>query len=424
MFAFSKNTVELHPLLPKKGKEDEAHTTLQKSFAALLGELNSILFREGHERIESVYMRLTEDRRDELIYSDVVHEEYIKYQWKRYFDTLRSIMPDQIDDGVSFHLLINEAQEEPLDEHLKSYRSTYLMYDLVVNFHSIYSFFFDVTYHENDVFHQHVMDGASYLGLEWKDVSLCFRKKFKEWRKSGKQPHKYDKLRELRRPMNELEERGIRMSDYAYKGRIYQGEYNPTHISPVSFSNLPWTNKSRTHFNMGYGLRGALFMARKDNMSKGLPDNAVYLMFAGTQFDNLHNLKTDVSQYLHSDAVYYASLAIMLEVNQERIKNNHPTFVVGGHSLGGGLAQFAVGACKDKSGLTGLGYNSAGLSNFFLSKVDGKRTKRFTHIFVENDPIHKWGNQIGRRLELEGHGYFPHGIDALAYYIGNRFFCE
>ena len=252
MFAFSKNTVELHPLLLKKGKEDEAHTSLQKSFAALLGELNSILLRDGHERIESVYMRLIEDRRDELIYSDVVHEEYIKYQWKRYFDTLRSIMPDHIDDGVSFHLLINEAQQEPLDEHLKSYRSTYLMYDLVVNFHSIYSFFFDVTYHENDVFHQHVMDGASNLGLEWKDVSLSFRKKFKEWRKSGKHLHKYDKLRELRRPMNELEERGIRMSDYAYKGRIYRGEYNPTHISPVSFSNLPWTNKSRTHFNMGY----------------------------------------------------------------------------------------------------------------------------------------------------------------------------
>ena len=422
MFAFSKNTIEIHPLL--KGREDVAHASLQKTFAALLGELNSILFRDGYEHIEYVYNRLTEERRNEQIYSDVVREEYVIYQWKRYFDTLRSIMPNQIDDGVSFHSLINEAQQEPLDEHLKSYRSTFLMYDLVVNFHSIYSFFFDVTYHENDVFHQHVMDGARYLKLEWKDVSLSFRKKFGEWRKSGKRLHKYDKLSELRRPMTELEERGIRMSEYAYKGRIHRGEYNPTHISPVSFSNLPWTDKSHTHFDMNYGLRGALFMARKDNMSKGLPDNAVYLMFAGTQFDNFHNLKTDVSQFLHSDAVYYAALAIMIEVNQERQNNNYPSLVVGGHSLGGGLAQFAVGACRDKSGLIGLGYNSAGLSNFFILKMYGKRTSHFTNIFVENDPVHKWGNQIGRRLELEAHGYLPHGIDDLAYYIGYRYFCE
>ena len=422
MIAYSINTVESYPLL--KSREDGGHATLRKTYNALLGEFNRILFRGYYASVEHVFERLDEGENDALIYSDDVREEYIIWQWKRYFETLLNIMPDKIDEGVSFYSLVNEVQQEPLDRHLKSYRSIFMMYDLVVNFHSVYSFFYDVTYHENDAFHQHVMRAATYMGLEWKDVAISFSKKIKEWIKGCKRIQKYDDLLDLERPMTELEERGIRMADYAYKGKVSRGLYRPTLLSPVAFPILPWRKHSSTCFDMNYGLRGALFMVSKDKLSKDMPTNAVYLLFSGTQFDNWDNLKTDISQFLYSDAVYYAALALKLEINQDRTKNNISTLVVGGHSLGGGLAQFAVGACKDKSGLIGLGYNAAGLSNFFFSKVKSKKTSHFTHIFVKNDPIHKWGNQIGRCLELPSHGWYSHGICALDDYIGERYYCE
>jgi hypothetical protein len=330
-------------------------------------------------------------------------------------------MPDEIDDGVSFYSLISEAEQEPIGLHLNSYRLTFLMCDLVVNFHSVYSFFFDVTYHENDLFHRHVMEGAKYLGLEWKDVALSFRKKIMLWRKDRKRPHKYDKLSVLKRPMTELEERGIRMADYAYRGEQSHHGYKPTKIIPVTFSKLPLKKNKQTLFDLNYGLRGALFMIEKDKTTKGLPNNAIYLMFSGTQ--SWHNIKTDVSQFLHSDALYYAALSVMQEVNKERQICNYPVLVVGGHSLGGGLAQFCVGASKDKSNLIGLGYNAAGLSNFFLSKVKGKKTRHFTHIFIENDPIHKWANQIGRCIILPNQGWIGHSINNLTSYIGERYYC-
>ena len=146
-------------------------------------------------------------------------------------------------------------------------------------------------------------------------------------------------------------------------------------------------------------------------------------MFAGTRIRSLHNVKTDVSQFIHSDAVYYAALSVMQEVNRERLNDNYPALVVGGHSLGGGLAQFTVGASKDKSGLIGLGYNSAGLSNFFLSKMTQKNTRHFTHIFIEKDPIHKWANQIGRCIILPCQGWIGHRINDLASFIGERYYC-
>jgi hypothetical protein len=419
MLAFSIKTVELHKLLIDR--ENEAHGALQRAYAALSGELNRILFGGTFGYIEYLFDRLSDERNDILVDPEEVHVEYIEWQWNRYFGILKSIVPDEIDDGVSLYSLINDAQQEPLDQHLKSYRSTFMMYDLVVNFHSIYSFFFDVTYHENDLFHQYVMRGASYLGLEWKDVALSFRKKLILWRKDRKRPHKYDKLSVLDRPMTELEERGIRMADYAYKGEQCHYGYRPTKIIPVTFSKLPLIKNKQTLFDLNYGLRGALFMIDKDKTNKDLPDNAVYLMFSGTQ--SWHNKKTDVSQFLHSDAVYYAALSVMQEVNVERQNNNYPVLVVGGHSLGGGLAQFSVGASKDKRGLIGLGYNSAGLSNFFLSKVIGKKTRHFTHIFIENDPIHKWANQIGRCIILPEKGRIGHYIESLEIYIGKRYYC-
>lgn len=421
MLAFSIKTVETHRLL--KDRDDESHGALKKVYAVLLGEFDRILLGDSYGNIEDVFSRITEERNDNVIYSDDVRLEYIAWQWKRYFGIVKSIIPDEIDDGVSFHSLISEAEQEPLGQHLNSYRSTFLMYDLVVNFHSIYSFFFDVTYHENDLFHRHVMEGAKYLGLEWKDVALSFRKKIREWQKAGKRIHKYDKLRVLDRPMTELEERGIRMADYAYEGECSHNGYKPTKITPVTFSTLPLTKNKQTLFDLNYGLRGALFIVDKDNMTIGLPDHAVFLMFAGTRIQSWYNVNTDVSQFFHSDAIYYAALSVMQEVNKERLNNNYPALVVGGHSLGGGLAQFTVGASKDKSGLIGLGYNSAGLSNYLLSKVIGKKTRFFTHVFIENDPIHKWANQIGRCIILPKQGWVGHRIKNLASYIGERYYC-
>lgn len=419
MLAFSINTVENHRLL--KGRDDEVHGALKKAYAALLGEFDRILLGDPYGNIEDVFSRVTEKRIDTVVYSDDVRLEYIAWQWKRYFGILKSIIPDKIDDGVSLYSLISEAEQEPIGQHQNSFRSTFLMYDLLVNFHSVYSFFFDVTYHDNDLFHRHVMDGAKYLGLEWKDVALSFRKKISQWRKDRKRPHKYDKLSVLDRPMTELEERGIRMADYAYKGVQSNCGYKPTKIIPVTFSKQPLKKSKQTLFDLNYGLRGALFMIDKDKTTKGLPDNAVYLMFSGTQ--SWHNIKTDVSQFLHSDAVYYAALSVMQEVNVERQNSNYPVLVVGGHSLGGGLAQFSVGASKDKSDLIGLGYNAAGLSNFLLSKVTRKNTRHFTHIFIENDPIHKWANQIGRCIILPNQRWIGHSINNLTSYIGERYYC-
>ena len=140
MLAFSRNTLELHRLL--KDREDEAHGDLRKAYIALLDELNGLLLDGASGRIEYLYNRLADVEEDIIIApKEVVRKDYIEWLWNRYFDILKSIIPDEIDDGVSLYSLITDAQQEPLDKHLKSYRSTFMMYDIVVNFHSIYSFF-------------------------------------------------------------------------------------------------------------------------------------------------------------------------------------------------------------------------------------------------------------------------------------------
>ena len=76
-----------------------------------------------------------------------------------------------------------------------------------------------------------------------------------------------------------------------------------------------------------------------------------------------------------------------------------------GHSLGGGLMQFACASINSPA-IEGFGYNSAGLSWYNLRLVARKvigRGKQFKieHICAQTDPISIFGHQIGKMVHVK-----------------------
>ena len=74
-----------------------------------------------------------------------------------------------------------------------------------------------------------------------------------------------------------------------------------------------------------------------------------------------------------------------------------------GHSLGGGLAQFATAAI-DNTSTRAVCYNSAGLSDQTLSTLNQRKalsTYKVIHMYVSPDLVFRFGNQLGSAYKYE-----------------------
>ena len=132
----------------------------------------------------------------------------------------------------------------------------------------------------------------------------------------------------------------------------------------------------------------------------------------------VNNVVTDVSQILFGpETTYLAAVGLLKDVLDHTI--NHVWVL--GHSLGGGLMQFACTALSDNrkyaQRLHGIGYNSAGLSNRTMRTLTAKceRTMagRIRQVRSTTDIVSRIGHLIGQVEYVDTHKRFSHSIDHL-----------
>ena len=422
MIAFSRKTIEAYPLRSVEGGDE-----IRRQFVQLMGEFNAVfnVYRNADLILSSLNNDSLESGDIELSWNHtyIREEEFIR-TWKSYYSRLSQFLPEQLDEGVSFQTLFSRISNEPLGSHLVSFRSMFDMAAIAINSHSLFNFMYDLLHTRNSDFHDYAHRGAKVLNLEWKDVYHTLQERVDNWAfRKRKAERSYKVLQQLQRPMTEHEERGIQMANFAYDGKGVKNSYLPTIINPYIQAGYPYDSKHKALFKLGYGLRGTLFTVSYPSSINGGPEDALFLMFSGTRKTSPYNWRTDIRQYIHSDPVYYAALGFANYINNQRLLNKIPHVVIGGHSLGGGLAQFTVGALTSDNTLQGLGYNSAGISNYFYRMMNNPSTSQFVHVFVDNDVVHKLGSHIGDCIVLPALGFWAHGMEVLRSYIGERYYC-
>lgn len=429
MKAYSPETLKEHPLRSLEGSNE-----IIRQYRILMESFNSVFNDYNNARL--IKYSIEEDdysEKDiELSWQAIGFNalEGFGQIWRSYFSMLSKFMPDQLDEGVSFQTLSARIINEPLQPHLISFQSMTRMAAIAINAHSLFNFLFDLSHTDNDYnddFHSFAESGANYLGLQWKDIYHSLQERVDAWAlRKWRADRSYKAMQNLytQRPMTELEERGIQMANYAYDDKEVKGRYLPTIVQPYVKAGYPYDTQYKAFFKLGYGLRGTLFTVQSPSPIRDAPEDTLYLMFSGTKKNSPSNWRADIRQYIHSDPVYYAALGFARYINNCRKHDNMSHMVIGGHSLGGGLAQFSVGALLPDDSLQGLGYNSAGLSNYNLRHMKDPDTNQFVHIFVINDMVHKFGSHIGECLIMPRVGFWAHGIECLRKYIGERYYCE
>lgn len=186
-------------------------------------------------------------------------------------------------------------------------------------------------------------------------------------------------------PMNtkalEALELSIPLARYAYKtnGAKHQA-YIKLNFSDVGLSNGYYIKDGE--INLPFSLNG--YIADCPQVGRCV------VAFRGT--NTFWNFITDATQLLVGvSLVYKMALGLLLELKE---KWNDKRFWVIGHSLGGGLTQFAVAGINN-SNFIGFGYNSAGLSDIDTVMLMNRNCNNIFHLHLKNDEIFLVGNQLG-----------------------------
>ena len=200
------------------------------------------------------------------------------------------------------------------------------------------------------------------------------------------------------------------MADYSYsfKAKFYP-KIQIAHVQLIDSLLCSQYKESDCSLKFGLGLQAAIFEVPKKH-------DYTVLSFAGTQpfgGRTVNNIYTDLCQIFHGpETTYLAAVGILSEV--ARVVKGQIKVV--GHSLGGGLMQYACAAIDDAR-IAGTGFNSAGLSTYSCYTLTGERIhrskKRIEHVCSYTDPISKVGKQIGTVGHIETHRPFSHSIDHL-----------
>lgn len=140
--------------------------------------------------------------------------------------------------------------------------------------------------------------------------------------------------------------------------------------------------------------------------SRRTKDYTIVVGFRGTK--SWANWKTDIMQFIgFMDPVYEEALGVLNSVwmgksHKKGFENSK--IEVCGHSLGGGLMQFAVAKMK-KEDISGFGYNSAGLSFKNMERINDYDTPgnyEIYHLYLPNDFVFKIPTtyQLGKAVAL------------------------
>lgn len=258
-------------------------------------------------------------------------------------------------------------------------------------------------------------DGCRLLKVTWKHYFETIGKMA-----MGIIPHSiYDMLdivhkcqsvfhKNLHTAFDNIERDGAALAEFPY---TFNHKYN---ANPVSISPLVLNKYADNRLLEAYVYKdGKLELNDSDGMAVALFDyrydkdkTAHCISFAGTRLKAssirkakvmTQNVITNAYQFVcGASKVYYAAVGIMLAMM--KTYPGEKIFVFG-HSLGGGLMQFACSSVNSPD-VAGYGYNSAGLSwynmRLIAQKLGGNNLKSdIEHICAQHDPISFWGHQIG-----------------------------
>lgn len=135
-------------------------------------------------------------------------------------------------------------------------------------------------------------------------------------------------------------------------------------------------------------------------------ENTIVVGFAGTEPSSPKNWWTDLRQFLgYLDPVYVQAEALVNAVwmgKQHKAGYEKSPIIVCGHSLGGGLMQYAV-ASMNKKDITGYGYNSAGLSAKNVNRLAPVEYDRIFHLYQPNDVVFTLSSckQLGKSVKMD-----------------------
>lgn len=223
----------------------------------------------------------------------------------------------------------------------------------------------------------------------WESLKSSGRTPIREFLAQCKYRLEYlDQLSNVSRVNYRLEE-GIVLADKAYNPQTYlpntkRNIYNINSLCVDLGDNDIITGS----FSLDRNLEG--FVATDSSVS----ESPLIIAFKGTDVTNMSDIKTDFVQALTcANDVYLEALGLLLWIRD--IEGRARTVRVYGHSLGGGLMQFAVSA-SPSGRIFGYGYNSAGLSNGTMSLIpQPMHIDKIRHFRVRKDCVMATGEQLG-----------------------------
>lgn len=226
-------------------------------------------------------------------------------------------------------------------------------------------------------------------GQLWQSIKSSGKTSIREFFGSFKYRLSYlNHLRSVYRTNYRLEV-GIAFAEKAYNPQTYLQRLGLS-IHNVNALAIVLGDKDTIsgHFSLERELEG--FIATESSVE----ESPVVIAFKGTDIFNGRDWKTDYVQAMPcANDTYLEALGLLLYV-RETVSSSR-TIRVYGHSLGGGLMQFAVSAAT--SGRTyGYGYNSAGLSAGTLRLIpQPMHIDKIRHFRVRNDIVMATGEQLG-----------------------------
>lgn len=208
---------------------------------------------------------------------------------------------------------------------------------------------------------------------------------------------------------------GIAIADLAYGEN--QGAQNPKLLIGENVL-LDCGKVIPSRFALKHGLIGVV-CATSDRT------DSITLAFKGTS--NLRDVITDIVQIaMCANTTYLMALGLASKVRKQ-LQDGRSTLRIIGHSLGGGLMQFAVAGLRD-SRTHGYGYNSAGLGRATLTLLPQPILHQNIHHFrVRKDIVMATGFQQGTIVQYSDPEFgwsVAHGTATIRKVLHNQLECE